>query len=322
MAIVDARALRSLTVSERKSDKQTKQLSAKEDFLILSDVKHPSFGDILADETAWANLGNKRLPKIDDKVTLNGVTFYCNGRDLSYYKDNERAVVMSVRYDAKDEADDEEPEQPQGDDPESWLRWSIRTEQMTQPASGWLDLEAAKIADVAKDSYPQNSAGDPVDGIEEDVAMVRLTYTNTQVQNPNFRKLNEYVNKCNSVEWWLGMAPYTVRCMGWNGEYDQKNNRWSISVEFLYKPNSWEIRFYDLGFNELADDGVTRIAIVDKAGNPVSKPVPLDGGGKAQPLQQGSAGSSEQPLPLALVDRYLFPYPAVDFSNLARECRI
>lgn len=321
MALIDARALQSLTVAERKSDKQTKQLSAKEDFLILSDVRHPSFGDILADETTWANLGNRKLPRIDDQVALNGVTFYVSGRDLSYYKDNERAVVMSVRYEAKDEADDEEPDPPQGTDPETWLRWTIRTEQMTQPASGWPDENLATTGDPAFDSYAQNSAGDPVDGLEEDVAMVRLTYTNTQVTNPNFAKLNEYTNRCNSVEW-LGAPTYTVRCMGWNGEYDQKNNRWTISVEFLYKPDGWEIKFYDVGFNELADDGVTRKAILDKAGNPVSKPVPLDGAGRAQPLQDGSAGTSEQPLPLSLETRYLYPYRAVDLSVMAQQCRI
>ena len=318
MALIDARALQSLTVAERKSDKQTKQLSAKEDFLILSDVRHPSFGDILADETTWANLGNRKLPRIDDQVALNGVTFYVSGRDLSYFKDNERAVVMSVRYEAKDEADDEEPDPPQGTDPETWLRMTIRSEQMTQPASGWVTFNRAVQAGPDQD-FARNSAGDPVDGLEEDVAMTRLTYTNSQVIAPNFQKLQEYCNTCNSVDFGGG-GEYTIRCMGWSGEYDQKNNRWSISVEFLYKPNGWQIEFYDVGFNELVND--KRRAILDLAGNPVSKPVPLDGNGQAVPIDPGGGDEEENFQPLPLTTRYLYPYKAVDLNQLFRDCRI
>jgi hypothetical protein len=316
MAIIDARYLRTLTVSEKLGDKQTKQLSANEDYLILTDEKNPNFADILNDENKWPNLFGNRLPQLRDQVTFNGIRFYCNSRDLSYFKDNERAVKMAVRYDAKDEKDDEQPDPPNDNDPDSWQRITIQSQQITEPALGWdtrqETIGKAQVGGGQKTA--QNSAGDPVDGLEEDTAMVRLTYTNTQVLNPEFQQLQNYTNTCNDQPF-LGGIEYTVRCVGWSGEYDQKNQVWSISVEFLYKPNDWSIEFYDVGFNEIVNG--KRQAILDVAGNPVSKPVPLDGNGQAAPF---TGSNNDQPPDLSI--RYLFPYPSRDLNQIWADCRI
>jgi hypothetical protein len=314
MAIIDARILRSLTVSERLGEKQTKQLSASEDFLILTSEKNPSFAEILNDENVWPNLGNYALPQLRDEILFNGIRFYCNNRELSYFKDNERAVKMAVRYDAKDPEDDDQPDPPNDNDPDSWKRITIQSQQITEPALGWdtLNDTVGKPSVGGGQKTAQNSAGDPIDGLEEDTAMVRLTYTNTQVQRPNFSQLQNYTNACNDRPF-LGGIDYTVRCVGWSGEYDQKNQVWSISVEFLYKPNDWSIEFYDVGFNEIV--GNKRQAIVDLAGNPVSKPVPLDGNGSASPI--GGSGA-----PPDLFIRYLFPYPSRDLNNIWNDCGI
>lgn len=317
MAIVDARILRSLKVSEQLGDKQTKQLSASEDYLILSDAKNPDFAEILSNEQLHANLGNRRLPQLRDEVLFNGIRFYCNARDVSYYKDNERAVQMTVRYDAKDPEQDEPPDPPNGQEPDSWQRITIQSQQVTEPAKGWdtLNDTVGKAQVGGGQQTAQNSAGDPVDGLEEDTAMVRLTYTNTQVPNPNFQKLQEYTNTCNDDNFFLGGIAYTVRCVGWNGEYDQKNQVWSISVEFLYKPNNWSIEFFDIGFNEIVNG--KRQAILDVAGNPVSKPVPLDGNGQVAPFT--GTGNDEPP---DLSIRYLYPYPSRDLNEIWADCRI
>jgi hypothetical protein len=314
MGIIDARVLRSLTVSEKLGDKQTKQFSASEDYLILADEKNPNFADVLNNDSNWPNLGGKSLPQLRDQVIFNGIRFYCNSRDVSYFKDNERAVKMTVRYDAKDEQDDEQPDPPDGTESDSWQRITIQSQQITEPALGWdtLNDTVGKPSVGGGQKTAQNSAGDPIDGLEEDTAMVRLTYTNTQVSNPSFERLQAYANTCNDQPF-LGGIEYTVRCVGWNGEYDQKNQVWSISVEFLYKPNDWSIEFYDVGFNEIVNG--KRQAILDVAGNPVSKPVPLDGNGSAAPF-----GTGGEPPDLSI--RYLFPYPSKDLNDIWADCRI
>lgn len=309
MALTDARILRSLKISESKSDKKSVQISATQDLLILSDTKDPSFNEILADTTTWANLGGAALPQIDDETVVNGVTLYVTSRSLSYYKDNERAVVMEVRYDAKDNAEEQEP--PQGTDPETWQRITVASQQLTKPAIGWPTIGAMPAENDAGEGHgAQNSAGDPVDGLEEEASMVKMTYTNTQVASPNFSELNRYTNRCNSAAF-LGADAYHVRMIGWNAEYDQKNNVWSVSVEFLYAPDGWQIRYFDAGYNEIIDG--ERRAILDKAGNPVSKPVPLNGQGQAQTINPAPSGGAK---PTAPQELELYPYKVADMSNL------
>jgi hypothetical protein len=311
MAIIDARILRSLTVSERKSDKGTRQLSGTEEFLVLSDAKDPSFGEILDNAATFANLGNRRLPKINDTIQLGGKRFYVTNRDLAHFKDNERAVKMTVRYDSKAEEDDDPPDPPDGTDPETWQRITVTSQQMTKPAIGWPSRGAVPGENNDDEGLnARNSAGDPVDGLEEDVAMVKLVYTNTQVLSPDFSELQRYTNRCNDGGF-LGGADYTVRMVGWNAEYDQKNNTWSVSVEFLYNPDGWQIEYFDAGFNEI--DGSERKAILDSVGNPVSSPVPLDGNGSALAISYPPA----EPVKLEL-----YPYKIADMSALFFNCRI
>ena len=306
MALTDARILRSLKISESKADKGTKQVSATQELLILSDTKDPSFNEVLADTTVWTNLGGSALPQIDDETVVNGVTLNVTSRSLSYFKDNERAVVMEVRYDAKAEPGGGS-EQPEGTDPETWQKITIASQQVTKPAIGWKRLEDVPAFSNAGQLPARNSAGDPVDGLEEESALVRLTYTNTQVLNPRFDQLLRYTNTCNDGLF-LGGPEYSVRMTGWNGEYDQKNNVWSISIDFVYKPDLWEIQYFDAGFNEVV--GGDRKAILDKAGNPVGQPVPLDGNGG-----QLTIGSD----PLV---RYLYPYQKVNMDQIYSDCGI
>jgi hypothetical protein len=107
----------------------------------------------------------------------------------------------------------------------------------------------------------------------------------------------------------LGGADYTVKFNGYSAEDDQKNGSWSVSVEFLYNPKGWAIEYYDVGFNELPNV-FERAAIVDKAGNPVSKPVALNLDGTAKDV-------GEEP-----DTRKLFPYKVADFQDLFSNCRI
>lgn len=316
MAITDVRILRSLQISEKKAEKESLQYSASQDLLILTSDKDPAFADILDNEEAWPNLGGK-IPQINDLVVVNGRDFYVTGRDLAYYKDNERAVQMTVRYDAKSPDGDEPPDPPEGTDPETWQRITVTSQQMTKPAIGWstLGLVPGENED-GEGTGAQNSAGDPVDGLEEECALVKLAYTNTQVQNPNFQELLRYTNRCNITPF-LGGPTYTVRMIGFSADFDQKNQRWSVTVEFLYNPDGWQIKFYDAGFNE--NVGGERRAILDQVGNPVSKPVPLNGAGQAVALDPSpSAGQ----VPADLVELELYPYKIAEMAQLFANCGI
>lgn len=305
-----------MKLSESKSDKGTIQVSATQELLIVSDTKDPPFNEILANTATWTNLNNAPLPQIDDETVVNGVTLNVTSRALSYYKDNERAVVMEVRYDAKDQQDGDS-EQPQGTEPETWQKITVTSQQITKPAVGWPTFGAIPgEAAAGEGSGAQNSAGDPVDGLEEEASMIKLTYTNTQVLNPNFAELNRYTNRCNS-EAFLGAQTYQVRMIGWNAEYDQKNNVWSVSVEFMYAPDGWQIKYFDAGYNEIIDGN--RVAIVDKAGNPVSKPVPLNGQGQAQTINPSPTGDQK---PTEPVELEMYPYKIADMSSLFANCGI
>jgi hypothetical protein len=316
MALVDARILRSLKISESKSDKGSVQISATQELLILSDTKDPAFNEILANDAVWPNLGNSKLPQIDDETVVNGVTLYVTSRSLSYFKDNERAVVMEVRYDAKTDEDGGGGE-PEGSDPATWQKITVASQQITKPAVGWPSFGAIPAEnDEGEGSGAQNSAGDPIDGLEEEASMVKLTYTNTQVLDPDFKELNRFTNRCNDAEF-LDAAQYCVRMIGWNAEYDQRNNVWSVSVEFLYAPDGWQLRYFDVGYNEIVDG--KRRAILDQRGNPVSKPVPLNGQGQAQTI---NASPSDDEKPTAPQELELYPYKVADLSNLFTSCRI
>lgn len=326
MAITDVRLLRTLRITEQKGDKQTTQYTATEDYLLIHDEKNPSFSVALKDASAWPNLGGQKLPQIDDEVLVNGTRFYCSARDLAYYQDNERALVMTVRYEAKDENDDDQPEPPNSADPSAWKRVTIASTQITEPCRGYRSVGDAERAGNGQNVTQKpaiNSAGDPVDGIEEETSLVRLSYTNTQVPalRVNFERLRFFVNKCNTGVFNplnLGASFYTVKCTGFSAEYDQKNNVWSVAVEFLYNPKGWEIRFYDVGFNEIVDG--KRRAILDLAGNPVSKPVALNGAGQAVAIN--TSFDTETGVPAEPAMRVIYPYEAVDLTGIFQQAGI
>lgn len=327
MAIVDARILRSVKITESKAEKGSVQFSASEDYLVICDAKNPNFSEIMTDTTSWPNLGGAPLPQIDDEITLSGRTLYVTSRDLSYYQDNERAVVMSVRYDRKDDEEGGEGDPTSGDQ-DAWKRIQIQSVDISKPARGWRSLDDAGAGAFGTDDKPAvNSAGDPVDGLEEQCSMIRLTYTNTIATNPAFNELRAYTNLCNKTELTvLGMefAEYTVRCTGFNATYDQKNNTWEVTVELLYNPDGWGIKFYDVGFNEIVDvpGGKARRAILDDRGNPVSTPVALDEEGKALPVNNDNFPVLESDANKGPRVRTLYPYQSFELQNLFRDCRI
>jgi hypothetical protein len=307
MAIVDARVLRRLTLSETK-EKQTVKLSAEQSFIVISDTRNPLFSDILANTSTFTNLGGGALPQVSDEVTVNGTTLVVTARKLSWYDDSDRVVQMDVSYSGVEEQEGGS-EPPNNTDEGTWRRISARTQAITMPARGWTTQAEAAAANT-EEKPPRNAAGDPVEGIEENVNCVALTYTNPGVVSPNFENLNAYANTCNNTQF-LGAVPYTVCCQGWSGEFDEKTQKWSISIEFLFNPKGWYVEYINAGFNEI--NGGDRKAIVDKLGNPVSTPVPLDANGAALP-----AGFADGDL----VTLDLYPYEAKELGNIFVDCNV
>jgi hypothetical protein len=79
-----------------------------------------------------------------------------------------------------------------------------------------------------------------------------------------------------------------------------------VSVEWTYNPSDWRIRYYDVGYHEIVSG--ERQAIMDKGGNPVSKPVPLNADGSAKAV-------GEDPDVLTIK-----PYDEKDHTIMLRTC--
>lgn len=305
MALTDVRIRRSAKITQTRDSKGAAQLTGSQDFLVISDAANPSFAAILADATEWEKLGQKPLPQVGDLALIGDVEMVCTSRELSYEGDSDRVVVLGVKYATKEPPDDKKPEDT---DPETWQRITVASQQITKPAKGWPDLATTPaIGGVDSGKTATNSAKEPVDGLEEESSLVKMTYANTQVPSPNFEQLLLHTNSCNSAAF-LGGAEYTVRVAGFSAEYDQKNGTWSVSVEFIYNPDGWKITYYDIGYNENING--ERRAITDKAGNPVSKPVPLD-------LAGGALTIGQEPYELEL-----YPYPKADLGGIFAACGI
>lgn len=296
MAIRTVRQLRSFQFSETKSEKGSIQYTGSAELLIICDAA-PDFGAIKNDTSTWPEFFNRKIPQINDYEPVGGIEFYCTGRDFEYYDDeNELVVKCTVKYDSKPVEDNDDPP---SDEEKTWLKISLQSLQERRPAS-----ESNQDDPNEPIKPPLNSAGDPVDGLEEDTALLRLTFTNTNVVSPDFPLLFTYLNTCNQTEF-LGADPYQLRVTGYGADFDQKNQVWSVSVEWTYNPVDWKIRYYDVGYNEIVNG--ERQAITDKSGNPVSKPVALSGG--------VAKAVGQDPDLLTIM-----PYDQKDHTTMLRSC--
>jgi hypothetical protein len=231
-------------------------------------------------------------------------------RQFSYVRDSERIIQVDVMYDGFDEEENDEENQPTEDE-STWLRITISSSQITKPAT-----------DKDGNSFT-NAAGDPVDGLEAESAIITLTYTNEAVKSPKFKSFYKYLNSCNEDKY-LGCEPYTLRCTGISAEYDQAKQAWRVAVEFTHNPDGWEICYYNAGYNQIVN-GVRQV-ITDIPGNPVNQPVPLDRQGAVLGTTPGVEVDSEDGTIYfkapELVTLKAKPYPTEKFKNLLRELRI
>lgn len=309
MALVDVVLKAEDQLEYSQGDKGRVKTTGKRVYWCLTDTKYEPYSVVSLDTNVWPKIGNRQLERVNDIVDWGGVPSVVKSRSFSYVRDNERLIQVDVSYEGWEPPDDEE-EEPEEDE-STWLRITISSSQITKPA---VDKDGRSFT---------NSAGDPVDGLEAEAALMNLTYTNEACTDPQFRQFYKYLNACNSVDF-LGFESYTLRCTGISAEYDQAKQAWRVSVEFCHNPDGWQIVYYDAGFNEI-DNGV-RKAILDSRGNPVSQPVPLDGTGKAASPAAGElvVENSQRRYfrggdPVTLKAR---PYREENLKNLFKDLRI
>lgn len=314
--VVEVDQLHDTTVTETMTDKGAIEWTAKESYLVKLDARNSNF-------VAVADNGD--VPQVGDNGSFGSRVLHVHTRTFSYYKNNPTMCHVEVQYVGKQaDALTPEPGQSQQDnekepdnaaeDPATWQKITVTSEQrqtlLTDHGEG---LTVA--ANVGKPAV--NKAGDPIDGLTEDRALVKMVYTDSMVPAPNFAKLLYYVNKVHGPGGlFLGCGKYQIRCMGFSADYDQKGNQWSISIEFLYDPKGHIVTVFNAGFNEKV--GGDRKAILTTDGlHPVSKPVLLGTAGAA--LSVADAADAANHLALgAIFDVY--PYPAIDLTPIWDDC--
>lgn len=310
MALADVVVKADDVLEYAQGEKGRVKVTGKRTYWALTDDKFESYGVVSTNTAPWPKIGNRPLERVGDVVNWGGVPAVVKSRQFAYVKDNERLIQVDVTYEGWEPDEDEEEDRPEEDE-STWLRITISSSQISKPAT---DKDSRSFC---------NSAGDPVDGLEAEAALLIVTYTNEAAVNPKFKSFYKYLNACNDNDY-LGFEPYTLRCTGISAEYDQAKQAWRVSVEFTHNPDGWELVYYDAGFNEI-EDGKRR-AILDDRGNPVSQPVPLDGQGKALTPTVGTKVEENTDnkyfrvgQPVTLKAR---PYKEEDFRNLFTDLRI
>lgn len=299
MAIIDVVILYEDAVEEAKAEKGAVRRIGQRVLLAKTDTRNPSFTDIAENTSTWPGLSNGKIPQINDEQMFGSYKLFVRSRKFSWFQGTEQGVQIDVQYESVDE--DAQEQKPEGDNPQTWKRISISSSQVTIPAS------ASEVVDGQPFKPIMNSAGDPVDGLEEETAIAVMKYTNSFAVNPNLPKFYEYLNTINQSKF-LGAEPRTLRVTGFSADFDDATQVWQCSLELTYNPRQWRIPYYDAGFNELV--GGKRRAILDERGNPVSQPVALDNTGQAKAVGQD---------PEVL---YAYPYSKKNFANMLNDLRI
>ena len=310
--VVEVDQLHDTTVTETMTDKGSIEWTAKESYLVKLDARNSNF-------VAVADSG--LVPQVGDNGSFGTRVLHVHTRTFSYYKNNPTMCHVEVQYvgkqpddltpsEHKNESQENNVKEPDNaaEDPATWQKITVTTEQrqtlLTDHGVGGGLGDPLGVPAV-------NAAGDPIDGLTEDRALVKMVYADSMVFAPNFAALLSYVNKIN-LEQFLGGAERTVRCMGFSADYDQKSNQWSVSVEFLYDPKEHVVLCYNAGFNQKVE-GKRKAIMTDDNLHPVSKPVALDENGLAL-----SIADAADPTKLVLLKFY--PYQVKQFANIWDDC--
>ena len=318
MAFYDVVILHEDAYEESKSGKDRGTFTIKRTLLAKSNTPNPSFVAIGTSTAGWPGLGGEPIDQLNGLRNFDGIIARCFSRNFSWFEGTESGVKIELTYEGLSPYENTESggsEQPRELETVTWRRISLSTSQTTVPAS---DEDGRGFT---------NSAGDPVDGLEEETSLCVLKYTNEYNPDPALHKIWEYLNTCNE-DIFLGAEEYTLRVTGFSAEFDDKTMLWKTALELTYNPKSWVIKYFDAGYNEIVDDGAggyERKAITDISGNPVSQPVPLNGmGGQATIATPVSIAKAKGVFYRATDAATLraVPYPQKNFNNMLSDLRM
>lgn len=127
-----------------------------------------------------------------------------------------------------------------------------------------------------------NSAFDPLEGMEMEKGEWRISITGNR---STFDKslAAQYLNAVNS-DVYSSLAIGTVKCQGISGAKrvelvnDAKLTYYEVTVELAYREETWRLKTWDVGFNQIVSG--TREKILDEKKKEISQPVALSGGVK------------------------------------------
>jgi hypothetical protein len=159
--------------------------------------------------------------------------------------------------------------------------------------SGPVYTERANPGDATRSGdVMTNSAGDPLEDLAAENAEERLTLVQYFGSHVDWMAASKaYTNACNSDNW-NGGGYYTWKCQGCSKKLEAETAEsgitrvfWEVTWEFAYRAEGWQLRPWDIGFNETVDDdgmptmaGTKRATIKGQDGKGVRQPVALAGG--------------------------------------------
>ena len=139
-------------------------------------------------------------------------------------------------------------------------------------------------------SNPQlivNSAGDPLPGAEKEYSQWSIQITGNRASFP--KALAMSCINCVNSDSWGGFAAGTLKVQGISGQLEieqvegaagsaaTEKTYWQVTVEIAFRYEGWDLKLWDVGYNEIASDG-RRKKVLDKLKEPVSDPVALSNG--------------------------------------------
>lgn len=323
MAFYDVVLLYEDAFEESKSGKDRGTFTINRTLLAKSDTKNPSFVTIGTSTAGWPGLGGEPIDQLNALRNFDGIIARCSSRKFSWLEGTESGVKIDLVYEGLSPYENTESggsAQPRTLETVTWRRIGISTSQITVPATNGLDDPEYNGKTFT------NSAGDPVDGLEEESALAVLKYTNEYNPSPALHRIWYWLNSCNDKEF-LGAPPYSLRVTGFSADFEDKSMLWKTALELTFNPKTWEIPFYDAGFNEIVADGpnLVRKAILDINGNPVTQPVPLNGLGGQAVIEYPISQIAEKGVAKVMGNAatlYGAPYPRRDFNLMLQDLRM
>jgi hypothetical protein len=155
-----------------------------------------------------------------------------------------------------------------------------------------------------------NSAGDPLEDLVAENAEERLTLTTYYLNHQEWMQASKkYTNACNS-DTWNGGEPYTWKCQGCSKKLNAETNdqgqtvvHWEVTWEFAYRAEGWQLRPWDIGFNQLVDDEGTPTG----SGNKRQTIKGQDNKGVRQPVALVNGIAKEPGEPPDALEFYVYP---------------